>query len=93
MHMHFARDVATSAFFLDLPPVNPRRACSKRSPSCTCSTFPVGEPEMLSSSKCPVIETWAPGWYSVRSAMLAAVARVVSAAVDLHQRALPLTNN
>ena len=49
--------------------LKPWGAGGKRSPSRTCSIFPVGEPKMFSSSKRPVMEARVPGWCSSRSIM------------------------
>jgi hypothetical protein len=59
--------VEASSRVLDVE-LKPWGACGKHSPSCTCSTFPVGEPKMFSSSKCPVMGACVPGWCSFRSA-------------------------
>jgi hypothetical protein len=68
--------------------LKPRGACGKHSPSCTYSTFPVGEPKTFSSSKCLVIGARVPG--GVPSGQpYAAIAHLVNAAVDLRPRASP----
>ena len=54
---------------LDVPPLKPWGEGGKRSPSRTCSIFPVGESKMFSSSKRPVMGARVPGWCSFRLVM------------------------